>query len=187
MWETHQSSGLDLGLWWDSQVVNEPVMTSKLMTSKLVSIPITGYLFFATWSFVHYFIIICVFKLELLSRHSEIGIKWIFLAHVTLKFDRLKWQSIAQLFHAPSSFVHHIIAICGFKLALQPVNSQIGAKFVLTSVTSPLTSCLEPLHGYHLYPRKTILNMPWWYDWWTTVQKGLTDGETDGWTGPFVE
>ena len=38
------------------------------MTSKLVSIPITGYLLYSPWSFVHHFIGICVFKLGVIVK-----------------------------------------------------------------------------------------------------------------------
>ena len=48
---------------------------------------------------------------------------------------------IGHLFYTTTSFVHCIIAICVFKLELQSGNHQIGAKFVLTSVT--LTFCMD--------------------------------------------
>ena len=42
---------------------------------------------------------------------------------------------MGHLFYATSSFVHQFVAICKFKLELQYGNPQIGAKFVLTSVS----------------------------------------------------
>ena len=39
-----------------------------------------------------------------------------FLSCVTLKFDRWPWKTIGHLFYVASSFVHHFIAISGFKL-----------------------------------------------------------------------
>ena len=41
-----------------------------------------------------------------------------FLSPVTLKFDRWPWKTIGSLFYATSSYVHHFIAICEFKLEL---------------------------------------------------------------------
>ena len=77
-----------------------------------------------------------------------------FLSLVTLKFDRWPWNTIEQLFYATSSYVHHFKAICEIKLELWSRNTQIGAKFALTSVT--LTFDLWPssfffiLHGHHV-------------------------------------
>ena len=46
-----------------------------------------------------------------------------FLSRVTLKFDWWPWKTIGHLFYATSSFVHHFIAICEFKLELQSGNT----------------------------------------------------------------
>ena len=46
-----------------------------------------------------------------------------FLSSVTLKFDGWPWKTIGHLFYVASSFVHHFIAISGFKLELQSGNS----------------------------------------------------------------
>ena len=46
-----------------------------------------------------------------------------FLSRVTLKFDEWPWKIIGHLSYAASSFVHHFIAICEFKLELR---SRIG-------------------------------------------------------------
>ena len=51
-----------------------------------------------------------------------------FLSRVTLKFDWWPWKTIGHLFYATSSFVHHFIAICEFKLELQSGNAQFGPK-----------------------------------------------------------
>ena len=45
-----------------------------------------------------------------------------FFSRVTLKFDRWLWKTIGHLFEATSSFVHHFIAICEFKLELRSGN-----------------------------------------------------------------
>ena len=54
---------------------------------------------------------------------------------VNLKFDGWPRKTMGHLFYATLSFVYHFIAIGEFKLELQSGNAQIGAKFVLTSVT----------------------------------------------------
>ena len=46
-----------------------------------------------------------------------------FLSRVTLKFDWWPWKTIGHLFYTTSSFVHHFIAICEFKLELQSGNT----------------------------------------------------------------
>ena len=62
------------------------------------------------------------------------------LSCVILKFDGWPRKTIEKFFCTTASFVHHFLAICGFKLELQSRNAQIGAKFVLTCVT--LTFCM---------------------------------------------
>ena len=44
-------------------------------------------------------------------------------------------KKIGQPFFATSSYVHHFVAICEFKLELWSGNAQIGSKFNLTSLT----------------------------------------------------
>ena len=51
-----------------------------------------------------------------------------FFSHVTSKFDGWPWKTIAHLFNATSSFVHHFLAIGEFKLELQSGNAQFGSK-----------------------------------------------------------
>ena len=88
-----------------------------------------GHLFFTTLSLVHHFIAICEFKMELQSRNAQFGSKLaIFLSYVTLKFDEWPWKTTGHLFYATSSFVHHLIAICGFKKELQSGNAKFGSK-----------------------------------------------------------
>ena len=110
-----------------------------------------GHLSYATTSFVHHFIAISEFKLELRVRKRSIRVKiGDFLSPVTLKFDRWPWKTIGHLFYANSSCVHHFISISEFNLELESGNAQFGSKFVLTSVT--LTFDLDLLHGYHFWP-----------------------------------
>ena len=51
-----------------------------------------------------------------------------FLSRVTLKFDEWPWKTIGHLFYATSSFVHHFITICEFKLELQSGNARFRPK-----------------------------------------------------------
>ena len=69
----------------------------------------------------------------------------IFLSRVTLKFDGWPWKTIGHLFHVASSFVHHFIAIGGFKLKLQSGNAQFGSKLAIFFTVWPwnLTNALE--------------------------------------------
>ena len=88
-----------------------------------------GHLSYATSSFVHHFIAIGDFKLELRVRKLPNRVKFIaFLARVTLKFCRWPWKTIGHLFYATSSFMHHFIAISEFKLELESGNAQFGSK-----------------------------------------------------------
>ena len=72
-----------------------------------------------------------------LSQHRRF-----FLSRVTLKSDRSPSNTIGHLFYATLNFVpHHFIAIGEFKLELESGNAQIGAKFILTSVTFTFDLC----------------------------------------------
>ena len=58
-----------------------------------------GHLFYATSSFVHHFIAIGKFKLELQSGNGQLGLKNDhFLSRVTLKFDRWHWKTIGHIY-----------------------------------------------------------------------------------------
>ena len=99
--------------------------------------------FYTTSSFADHFKTISEFTLELQSGNAEFGSKSaIFLSRVTLKFDGWFRKTIGHLFYATSSFVHHFLASCKFKLELRSGNGQIWAKFVLTSD-------LDLLYGHH--------------------------------------
>ena len=113
---------------------------------------ITGHLLYGTSSFMHHSIAVGEFKLELQPRNAQFGSKYaIFLSCMILKFNRWPWKTIGHLIHASSSFVQHFAAICEYKLKLWSVNGQIGAPFIVTSVT--LTSDL----------------WPWSFAWTTTI------------------
>ena len=91
-----------------------------------------GHLFHAASSFVHHFIVIGEFKLELQSGNAQFGSKsMIFFTRGTLQFDGWPWKAIGHLFYAASSVVHHFIAIGEFKLELQSGNAQFGSNLTI--------------------------------------------------------
>ena len=82
-----------------------------------------GHLLYVASSFMHHFKAIGVLKLELQSGIAQFGSKsTIFFSRVTLKFDGWPSKTIGHLFYATSSFVHHFITICEFKLELRSGN-----------------------------------------------------------------
>ena len=90
-----------------------------------------GHLFYATSSFVHHFIAIGEFKLELVQKRL-IWVKFEdFLSCVTLQYDERPCKTIGHLFYATSSFVHHYVAIGEFKLELQSGNAQFGSNLMI--------------------------------------------------------
>ena len=70
--------------------------------------------------------------------------RW-FFSRVTLQFDVWPWKTIRHLFYATSSFVHHYVAICEFKLELQSGNAQFGSNSTIFRAVWPwnLTDDLE--------------------------------------------
>ena len=108
------------------------------------------HLFYATSSFVHHFVAIGDFKLELQSGNAQFGSNsTIFFSRVTLKFDVWPWKTIEHLFYATSSFVHHFLAISDFKLELQSGNAQFGSNSTIFRAVWPwnLTYDLEKQQG----------------------------------------
>ena len=86
-----------------------------------------GHLFYATSSFVHHFVAIGDFKLELQSGNAQFG------SNLTIFRAVWPWnltddleKKIGHFFNATSSFVHHFIAIGEFKLELQSGNAHLG-------------------------------------------------------------
>ena len=107
-----------------------------------------GHIFYPTSSFVHHFIAIGEFKLESQSENVNSGSKsTILFNHLTLKFDGWHWKTIGHFSWATSSFVHHFIIICEFKLELPFGNVWI----VFWPLWPwPLTSDFDLLHGHHV-------------------------------------
>ena len=97
------------------------------MTFKFDGWPWTtiGHFFYVASSFMHHFITICEFKLELQSGNAQFRSKLaIFVYRMTLKFDEWPWKTIGHLFYATSSFMHHFVAIGEFKLEWQSGNQR---------------------------------------------------------------
>ena len=201
-----------------------------------------GHLFYATSSFVHHFVAIGEFKLELQSGNAQFGSNsTIFRAvwpwNLTDDLDK----TIGQLFNATSSFVHHFLAIVEFKLELQSGNAQSGSnsrflepcdleiwRMTLKNNRAPLLCCFQLCAWFHCHMwiqtgvrvRKrlswvltsvtlTFDLWPWPFawtslltivitpenfmmiQWWEHGEKGVTDRRTDRQTDgrkiPFVE
>ena len=97
-----------------------------------------GQLFYATSSFVQHFVAIGEFKLELQSGNAQSGSKsTIFVSRVTLKFDGWHWKTIGHLSQASSSYMHHFIIICEFKLELQSGNAWFGSNLTIFRAVWP--------------------------------------------------
>ena len=97
-----------------------------------------GHLFYATSSFVHLFVAIGEFKLELQSINGQFGSKLtIFFSHVTLQFDVWPSKTIGHLFYCTSSFVHHFVAIGVSKLELESGNAQFGSNSTIFRAVWP--------------------------------------------------
>ena len=145
-----QASG-GFGTSWD-RIGMEP---QKITTSQIWKVKIwkngwprwtIGHLFCTTSSFVHHVKAIGEFKLELQSGNAQFGSKLVsVLSCPTLKFDRWLLITIRHFFYATSSFVHHFIAICEFKLERLSGNAQFRSKLTIFLVVWPcnLTDELE--------------------------------------------
>ena len=87
-----------------------------------------GHLFYATSSFVHHFVPIGEFKLELQSGNGQFGSKsTIFFSRVTFKLARWPWKTIGHLFYDTLSYGHHFNVIGKFKLKLKSGKTQFGS------------------------------------------------------------
>ena len=120
--------------------------THVTFTFDILSWKTTGHGFYATSSFVHHFVAIGEFKLELQSGNGQFGSKsTIFFSRVTLQFDVWPWKTIVHLFYFISSFVHNFVAIGEFNLELQSGNAQFGSISTIFRAVWPwnLTDDLE--------------------------------------------
>ena len=98
-----------------------------------------GHLFYATSSFLHHFIAIGEFKLELQSGNAQSGSNLTIFRAVRRweKFDGWPCKTIGHLFYSTSSFVHHFVAIGEFKLQLQSGNAQSGSNSTIFRAVRP--------------------------------------------------
>ena len=96
---------------------------------------------------------------------------------VTLLFDGWHWKTIGHLFYATSISVHHIVAICEFKLEFHSGNSQFRSK----------SSIFRPVWPYNFtdYLKKTIrllfftpLQILWPFRSHLWIQTGVSSTET---------
>ena len=88
---------------------------------------------------------------------------------MTLKFDRWPWKTIGHHSLATSSFGHHFIMICEFKLELWSGNCYIGFWPLWPwpfAQTLFLSSVITPENFMMI-------------QWWEHCQKDVTDGQTD--------
>ena len=111
-------------------------MSPKNRTDKLEKT--IGHLFYATSSFMHYFVAISIkpTKRATWSKTGVIRVQIVdALAHVTLNIDGWRWKQYDTFSTQLEIFLHHFVAICEFKLKLPSGNAQIGAQFVLNSMT----------------------------------------------------
>ena len=96
-----------------------------------------GHLFYATSSFVHNFLSIGEFKLELQSGNAQFGSNSTIFSRATLKFGRWPWKTVGHLSYPTSSFVHYFVAIGEFKLELQSRNAQSGSNSTIFTAVWP--------------------------------------------------
>ena len=89
-------------------------------------------------------------------------------------------KTSVHLFYATSNFVHHFVTICKFKLELQSENTQIGVKFVLTSMTLTIDLWRWPFAWTSLSSMAITPEISWWYNERNIVKKGVTHRRTDG-------
>ena len=104
------------------------------------------HLFDATSSFVHHFVAIGEFNLELQSGNAQFGSNsTIFRAVWPCNLTDDPEKTIGHLFYATSSFVHHFVAIGAFILELQSGNGHIGSNSTIFRAAWPwnLTDDLE--------------------------------------------
>ena len=83
---------------------------------------------------------------------------------MTFKFDGWPWKTIDHLFYGTSSFVHHFVAICVFKLELQSRNPQSESirrflepcdveiwRMTLKNNRAPLLFCFQLCAWFHCH------------------------------------
>ena len=141
-----------------------------------------GHLSYATSSFVHHFIAISVFKLELRVRKCPIRVKiGHFLAPVTLKFSGWPWQNnrapLLCYFKLCASFHSHKWIQTGVRVRKRSISVKIC--FDLCDLDlRPWPFAWTSLLAMVITPENFMVI--WW---WEHSEKGATDGRTE----PFIE
>ena len=105
-----------------------------------------GHLFYATSSFLHHFVDICKFLLELQSRNAQFGSKSWFFVQCALEI----WWMAFKINRAP--LLWHIKLCASFHRHMWIHTASYGpptAKLSFDLLPWPLTSDLELLHGHH--------------------------------------
>ena len=137
-----------------------------------------GHLFYATLSFLHHFVAIGEYKLELQSRNTQSGSNSTLFRAVwpwNLTDDLAK--TIGHLFYATSSFVYHFVAIGEFKQELQSGNAQSGSNATLLEPCDleiwlmTLKNNRAPLLCY--FKLFASFRSHWWIQTEVTVRKRL--------------
>ena len=133
------------------------------------------HLFYATSSFVHHFVAIDQFKLELQSGNAKkIRVK---IGDFFVPCDLEIWWITLKNNRAPLLYHNKLCASFHCHMWSQTgVTVRKRLSWILTSVT--LTFDLDLLHGHHFWNWKA-LKVLWWYDDGNTVKKGVTDGQTN--------
>ena len=96
------------------------------------------HLFYASSSFVHHYVAIGDFKLEIQSGNAQFGSNSTIFSAMwpcNLMYDLEK--TIGHLFYATSSFVYHFVAIGELKLELQSGNVQFGSNLTIFRAVWP--------------------------------------------------
>ena len=129
--------------------------------------------FYATSSFVHHCIAINKFKLELQFGNAQLRLKsLIFRAVSPRKLTDDLEKTIGHLCYATSRFVHHSIAICGFKLELQSRKAEFESKSAIFPIVWPwnlrydieqgksegFDSCDQPINLYQIGSESLIFS-----------------------------
>ena len=96
-----------------------------------------GHLFNATLGFVHHFVAIGEFKLELQSGNTQSGSNSAIFRAVWPWNLTDDLEKNGHLFYTTSSFVHHFVAICVFKRELQSGNTQSGSNSTIFRAVWP--------------------------------------------------
>ena len=133
-----------------------------------------GHLFNTNSSFMHHFMAIGEFTLELVRKRSN----WVkcddFLPSVSLKFFGWPWKTIGHLPLATSSSVHHFIIISNSNWSYGPEMAKLAVDLSDLDLW-PWPFAWTSLLSLVITPENSMM-----IRWWEHSQKGVTHGLTDG-------